>query len=53
MNEHSLNYYLKEAKKIKNSTSADSKKVALLSNFTIQGLSDVLTVLCHKNNMNN
>ena len=52
MNEHSLNYYLKEAKKIKNSISADSKKVALLSNFTIQGLSDVLTVLCHKNNMN-
>lgn len=51
MIEKPLSYYLKKAKII-NFKNSNSKKIALLSNFTLQGLPSVLQVISNEHGMN-
>ena len=48
MNENNLSYYLKKSKQIQKIHSQHSKKIALLGNFTLNGLKEVLEVLSYE-----
>lgn len=47
-----VSYYMDKARSIQFSDSSKVKKIAILSNFTIQGLPEILKVICHEQNMN-
>lgn len=48
MNEDNLSYYIKKSKQIQRIHSEQSKKIALLGNFTLNGLKEVLDVLSYE-----
>jgi len=50
-NENSLSYYMTESQKIRQTNSEKKIKIALLSSFTLNGLSEVLKVKCNKKNI--
>ena len=49
--EKSLSYYFNEAESLNSTNFKNKIKIALLSSFTINGLSEVLTVKCTKKNI--
>ncbi len=51
MNEDTLSYYLKKSKQIQRIHSQHSKKIAILGNFTLNGLKEVLEVLSYRKKM--
>ena len=52
MIKRSVAYYLNRIKDIRVLESVKIKRIALLSNFTLQGLSDILKVMANEQNMN-
>jgi FkbH-like protein len=48
MNEDTISYYLKKSKQIQRIHSQHSKKIALLGNFTLNGLKEVLEVISYE-----
>src|SRR3989337_1223498 len=51
MKEESLSYYLKKSKQIQRINLQHSKKIALLGNFTMNGLKEVLEVLSYEKSL--
>jgi FkbH-like protein len=48
MNEDTISYYLKKSKQIQRIHSQHSKKIAILGNFTLNGLKEVLEVISYE-----
>ena len=52
MKYQSLSYYLQKSEKLNSHQLDKAKKIAILGNYTLDGLGDVLKVFCSENNLN-